>query len=273
VRIFATLYFRDIEYETEHFKLLKKLGYMPEIYFESGYQRFSVKEHKELSRKIDSELGGCSIHLPYREILPGSGDPQATLSLLKASEIANIYNPIHMVGHPYFRPLKDSLRAPSKHIKMARHELKASISTPNENFLKNSLLAWGKVIEETSGQLFLENTIERSPYPIQLILEQLPKERSSMCLDVGHWHYAGMGSNFKNLPEWMEICSKRLGHLHLHDNDGTSDQHLSIGKGRIDFELLKSLLRQYGLNPSATIENQSAPELEDSAKYLSANPF
>jgi sugar phosphate isomerase/epimerase len=89
-----------------------------------------------------------------------------------------------------------------------------------------------------------------------------------MCLDIGHWHFAGMGSEFNNMGDWIEMCSKRLGHMHLHDNDGSSDQHLSLGRGGIDFRGLWGLLRKYSLEPSFTIENQTAEELEASAGFL-----
>jgi hypothetical protein len=273
MKIFATLYFRDIENEDSHYQLLKQLGYSPEIYFESGWKRLSHNKQKERSAKIKSEFNGCSVHLPYRDIFPGSGDPTAEDMLAKAADISTLYSPIHLVGHACFRPLTDAKNSPAKHLKMTRTELKGLNSTPNEAFIGNSVSAWKRVIEATDSNLFLENTNERSPYPLQLLLEELPKARSSMCLDIGHWHYAGMGSCFQNLEEWISLCSNRLGHLHLHDNDGSGDQHYSIGKGRIDFALLWSLLRQYSLNPSATVENQTPQELLESSNYLGQHPF
>jgi sugar phosphate isomerase/epimerase len=121
---------------------------------------------------------------------------------------------------------------------------------------------------ECGGRLFLENTIERSPWPILRILEGLPAEGAGFCLDVGHWHSLGMGAEFGNLPEWAALSKGRLGHIHIHDNDGTADQHLPIGKGRIDFGLLWELLRRHGLDPSATVENPAPRGLSLSARYL-----
>ncbi|MDR2354170.1 MAG: sugar phosphate isomerase/epimerase [Deltaproteobacteria bacterium] len=273
MQLFATLYFYNILTENEHFQLLKRIGYFPEIYFESAWTRYSTQKHLELAKKVQNELGGCAIHLPYSGLLPGKDAPNIRETLKKATAIANLYAPIHLVGHAFYRILKDSQDSPRKHVTPIKDTLTGPDSTPNEEFIKNSLLAWNGVLEETSANLYLENTSERSPYPILAVLKELPADRTSMCLDIGHWHTSGMGHTWKNLPEWIKLCQDRLGHLHLHDNDGTSDQHLPIGKGRIDFHLLWSLLNQYGLNPSITIENHEAFELEISVDYFKDHPF
>ena len=51
--------------------------------------------------------------------------------------------------------------------------------------------------------------------------------------------------------EFMEIFAEKIVHIHLHDNDGLSDQHNPIGKGNVPFnELLCTLER---LNYAGTI--------------------
>ncbi|MDR2198979.1 MAG: sugar phosphate isomerase/epimerase [Deltaproteobacteria bacterium] len=273
MRLFATLYFRDIESGDSHYRLLQKLGYLPEIYFESGWRRLGLKEHKELAAKVRNELGGCSVHLPYRDLLPGRGEPETLETLKRAAGTAALYEPVHMVGHAVFRPLHDSASAPLKHLNMTGKELAGPLWDPNAAFLENSRRVWSGVLAECGARLFLENTSERSPFPLARLLETLPPERAAMCLDLGHWHHSGMGSAFHNLSEWISLAAEKIGHLHLHDNDGSADQHLSLGKGLIDFPLLKSLLRQNSLDPSATLENQTPEDLQESAEYLSRNPF
>ena len=44
--------------------------------------------------------------------------------------------------------------------------------------------------------------------------------------------------------EFMEIFAEKIVHIHLHDNDGLSDQHNPIGKGNVPFnDLLRALER------------------------------
>jgi sugar phosphate isomerase/epimerase len=41
-----------------------------------------------------------------------------------------------------------------------------------------------------------------------------------------------------SLADWLSALGTRVTHLHLHDNDGTADQHLPLGQGTIDFAYL-----------------------------------
>jgi sugar phosphate isomerase/epimerase len=57
------------------------------------------------------------------------------------------------------------------------------------------------------------------------------------ALDVGH-------ANLNHcLPEFLDA---RMGHVHLHDNNGTSDSHSPVGEGDIDFEaVMKAVDRDH----------------------------
>jgi len=50
-----------------------------------------------------------------------------------------------------------------------------------------------------------------------------------VCFDIGHAHTVG------NIDEFLKHVDS-FANVHIHDNDGTSDQHLTIGDGRIDFK-------------------------------------
>ena len=52
-------------------------------------------------------------------------------------------------------------------------------------------------------------------------------------LDIGHFNLNG-----RNPLEFARAFASRLAHLHLHDNDGSRDQHLPMGAGRIDWATL-----------------------------------
>jgi len=49
-------------------------------------------------------------------------------------------------------------------------------------------------------------------------------------LDIGHFNLNG-----RNPGDFAEAFSKRLTHVHLHDNDGNRDLHLPMGAGKIDW--------------------------------------
>lgn len=50
-------------------------------------------------------------------------------------------------------------------------------------------------------------------------------------IDIGHANV-----NHWDIPALMEKVSDRLIGLHIHDNDGTSDAHLPIGQGNVDWD-------------------------------------
>ncbi|MDR3155328.1 MAG: sugar phosphate isomerase/epimerase [Deltaproteobacteria bacterium] len=273
MEIFATLYLISVRERDAHFSLLRRLGFRPELYFNVGWETIGLPAHKELAAIVSGELGGCGVHLPYSGVLPGSPDKAGREKLRRAAEAASLYSPVHLVGHSCFRPTRDSEAAPSKHQTMGPEDLEGPLSRPSEAFLKNSLAAWGGVLEACGAKLFLENTADRSPCAIRRLLGFLPEDRAGMCLDVGHWHHSGMGAGWRNLGRWLDMAGDRVGHLHLHDNDGSADQHLPLGTGLIDYGELWEQLAERGLDPSATLENHGPESLGESARYLAAHPL
>jgi sugar phosphate isomerase/epimerase len=269
ILLFATTHLKSIEAKDNFFYLLYEKGFFPEVYFGSGWDTMNKYKHMELAKIVLGELGGSAVHLPYKKLYPGENNPNTIEAFKRATEIANYYKPDHLIGHAIFKPLKDSILAPTKSFSMGPKELAGEISTPNDRYLEVSQKTWQGVLAETDANLFLENTSERTPYPIIRVLETLNHPRAAMCLDVGHWHYSGMGSVWHNLDDWIEMIGPKLGHLHLHDNDGDYDQHRPMGQGDIDFMLLKELLTATGRPfPSATVENHDYEDLLESYKYL-----
>jgi sugar phosphate isomerase/epimerase len=50
-------------------------------------------------------------------------------------------------------------------------------------------------------------------------------------LDIGHFNL-----NSRNPGDFAEAFAPLLAHVHLHDNDGSRDQHLPMGVGKIDWD-------------------------------------
>jgi sugar phosphate isomerase/epimerase len=59
--------------------------------------------------------------------------------------------------------------------------------------------------------------------------------RLPMLLDVGHANISG------TLKEFVRDMASDLAELHLHDNEGSWDQHMAIGEGTTDFGEIKGL--------------------------------
>jgi sugar phosphate isomerase/epimerase len=134
---------------------------------------------------------------------------------------------------------------------------------------------WAKIAHETWRELteiaaqdncflMLENTYENSPDAHETILSGLPSKHAGFCLDVGHL------MSFAKTPwqDWLPRLSPWLGQIHLHDNNGDSDEHLGLGLGCFDFVELFAFLKEKGLCPLITLEPHSEEDLWQALKYL-----
>lgn len=104
-------------------------------------------------------------------------------------------------------------------------------------------------------RLLLENILSvgtRSARLVELLDELDPDGEVGLCLDLGHAHVEGGGGD--GLLEQLEAALPRLAHLHLHDNDAGSDQHLPPGRGTIPWRRVLDRLGEAGFHGLAALE-------------------
>lgn len=95
-----------------------------------------------------------------------------------------------------------------------------------------------KKADDLDVKIAVENMPAKSPCLCQQVteLEQFYRELGSdslgMVLDVGHANTVGQVDLF------LGTFIKKIVHIHASDNDGSFDHHLSIGKGKINWEKL-----------------------------------
>jgi sugar phosphate isomerase/epimerase len=111
----------------------------------------------------------------------------------------------------------------------------------------------GPILEKARGlgvRIALENVWEERPEALARLIEVLPRRDAMVCLDTGHINA------FSRLPvtRWWELLGERVIALHLHDNDGLSDDHLPPGDGIFDFPSLAGILRRRATLPLMTFE-------------------
>ena len=120
-----------------------------------------------------------------------------------------------------------------------------------------------KVSEEYGVTMAIENMpdmkffLGRTADNLAHILEETDL---SVCLDIGHANTTGQ------LDEMIEKLGDRIVHVHIHDNDGTADQHLTLGKGTIDFEDVLSKLNDY--DGDFIIESRNLESAVESQAFL-----
>lgn len=83
------------------------------------------------------------------------------------------------------------------------------------------------IAERGNFTIAIENL--RSLYTLDFLFETIDSPRLGFCYDSGH----EFCRDYPNTT--IERYKERLACLHLHDNDGTADQHLLPGAGKIDW--------------------------------------
>ncbi len=134
-----------------------------------------------------------------------------------------------------------------------------------KHWLRNWAARMPAIVEKAGERgitLALENTWDDAPEVLLDLAESIGPEKIGFCIDTGHVNV------FSRLPlrRWWDALSPRLVALHLHDNDGVSDDHLVPGKGTFDFVELGGCLRELGKQPLLDLEVDMASAVESRAR-------
>lgn len=94
----------------------------------------------------------------------------------------------------------------------------------------------GEIIDNTNVEISVENMPVNGKFLGNKVeeIEMIQKETGCcLTIDTGHGNTCG------NLEEMLSL--KNISYCHLNDNDGKKDQHITLGKGTIDLNLLKKI--------------------------------
>jgi sugar phosphate isomerase/epimerase len=132
---------------------------------------------------------------------------------------------------------------------------------------KRQVEFWVPIAEEAvkaGVTLVLENMWEPDPGIICRVLTRINSPCLKACLDVGH------ASLYSKLPVsvWIEQLGNNLIYTHLHNNHGTTDEHLAFGDGVLDFPELLASLRALPNPPMFILELPTLSSIEASLSYL-----
>ncbi len=187
-------------------------------------------------------------HGPFTEIIPASIDHRAVElgmeRLQQAYQAAFALGLNRMVVHSGYMPLL--------YFKEWHHE--------------KSVFFWNQYLSDKpdSFHLYIENVFEDEPLMMKRLIEEIGDDRVQICLDIGHAN--AMTSADYNILDWIRILGPYIGHFHLHNNDGTSDQHGSLTEGIMDMEAVFDAMDMYcGKAVTMTIESRHS---EDSARWI-----
>jgi sugar phosphate isomerase/epimerase len=108
------------------------------------------------------------------------------------------------------------------------------------------------VAKESGVMLALENLppdhLGHTPEEIQSLLDGTDPDSMGVCYDSGHANLSG---------RFLEFTEALLPHAvaaHLHDNDGSEDQHRFPGAGAIDWQAFASAYHRLATNATVVLE-------------------
>lgn len=252
---FTNLPLRYIEEQPRYLDLFLTRGLHPELGLDAWALDSLPSAWHERTAAAFHEAGlTCAVHLPFFDLHPGSLDRlihRTTQDRLRqALDVAAAYRPAHFIAHLGY-----------DHLTYANFQAL---------WLERSVTTWSAVLARAGDTpLFLENVFEDSPDRHVAVLDALDG-RAKACLDLGHWHSFAHGRERCNLGVWLDALGGRLGHLHLHDNDGGADQHLGLGQGSIPWDQLWAWLALRPTPISATFEPHTEADFQATQAYLAA---
>ena len=132
---------------------------------------------------------------------------------------------------------------------------------------KRSVKFWREFAEEIPKDfsVYIENVFDDEPGLLCDIIDEIGDSRYKICLDIGHANAVGPGG-IEDILNWLKVMGERIGHLHLHNNDGRGDNHGDINSGTMEIDKVLEGIRKYcPYDVTMTIESRKA---EESAAYL-----
>lgn len=119
-------------------------------------------------------------------------------------------------------------------------------------FKERSIIFWREFMEKIDGsvEVVIENVFDNDPDVLIDIIDEVNNLNLKLCLDIGHANcYSNIG-----VVEWIKRLNTRIGHYHIHNNDGKMDLHNTIDNGTINMKEVLETIEKYSPNATITLE-------------------
>ena len=209
--------------------------------------RDEIKKAEKLMRLSDRHI----LHGPFTELYPAAIDPRARQlaadRLNQACDVCRQLGIDRMVVHSGYVPF---VFFKEWHIERSTGFWQEFMSDKPENF-----------------NIYIENVLDDEPYMMRELIENTADERINLCIDTGHANAAGN----TDIKEWFEVLGRYTGHVHLHNNYGSQDEHNSPDKGSMDMDRVLEYIDRYcSGDTTITVE---AYDLEGSFRWLAERGY
>jgi len=136
------------------------------------------------------------------------------------------------------------------------------------NWIKRSVAYWESFFTAHLGtiNMFMENQCEQNPETLVGIVDGYANGRLGVNLDIGHAHC----NNALPVVQWIQQLGGRIQYVHLHQNNGTDDEHLGLRKGNLPILEALSALNKYAPDAVWALEC-NLDDMEESIAFLQEN--
>ena len=212
----------------------------------------STGKQKEMIEQYRKTGMVKSVHGAFIDVNPASGDPDfrelSRKRCRESCEIALALGAGNLVFHSSAFPF---LRG-----------------TYLDNWAAGCAAFYEELAAKYPVRIYLENAQDVDPTPLRKLMEKIHSDRIGVCLDIGH-------ANYTRIPvsQWFQELGKWIGYLHLSDNLGQFDDHLPLGKGSVDWELVNRLWKSLGKEVPITLETGNLKSTQESLCFLLAHGY
>ena len=228
-------------------------GINPEIGLDArALDQFSKNDFSQIAKKISSQNLSVTIHGPFIDLSPGSPDilmwDVTKRRFEQVLRIVPIFRAKTLVCH-------------------AGYDWKRYYFI-REKWIEKSLEMWSWLssrLADVGTVLTLENVYEYHPEDIKVVFQNMSGKNVGFCFDIGHQS----AFSRRSAEHWIKVLGIYINQLHLHDNDGTQDQHKALGTASIDFPaFFKRLHTVRNTPPVVTLEPHQEEDLLPCFEYL-----
>ena len=209
-----------------------------------------LKERIRIYQSLGRPKGVDTLHGVFFDILPFSYDSgirkQSVYRMRQSMEIAEALGCKGVVFHTNFVPL---LLSGEKY---------------RNNWLECMRETIAKLLDESVGEIYLENMFDQSPDELAELAVALQGEsRFGVCLDIAHMRLV----TDKPL-EWFKVLAPYIKHFHFNDTHLQYDDHLALGQGSINWKEIEALIEEFDLkDKNRLIEVNGLEKIHHSLEY------
>ena len=136
-----------------------------------------------------------------------------------------------------------------------------------ESWVEKNAEYWGNKLKENPMlDIYIENMFDMDCNMLAGLAEKMKAYSNfGVCFDYAHAHVFG---DENDIDEWVKKLAPYVKHIHINDNDFTSDLHLALGDGRIDWHQFKYYYDRYLSGASVLLEVTGIEKAKKSLDYI-----